>query len=379
MTTASDEPHGLSISEFEGMLRQAVDQRSRVYTFVSSLSFRWEKDQTNAEVDCNRFRDIVHLFGFPTPEQYVIPLEDRTPTLTLALKFCGMLTQAIVAKGRALLLVHYAGHGEQKDGELFFTSGNHRYTIAINKILAQVDSGSALLSSDTEVDTVFIFDSCFSHVATRNTVNAERIVEVLAATSPRTPLANAAQGRASFTGKLWNEIMAKRAAGHKSVELAQLMDSLMTKSPRVTLSYKLLVGVHSLRLELPGGSVSNVALPPVVEPEYFAVFSVYVAETLSSSAIDTIVEWIHALPRNIGLTLDNVFETSSMLFMFRSSRYVFLKLNGINNVTFVHYLRIPNHVFRLQHTESRNAASKQPENLFPRPLEVAKKRRRTDC
>ncbi|KAE8362719.1 hypothetical protein BDV27DRAFT_165989 [Aspergillus caelatus] len=357
MSTASHEPHGLSISGFEEMLRRAVSQRSRVYSFVSSLSIRWENDQTNAEGDCNKFRDIVHLFGFPTPEQYVIPLEDRAPTMALNHKFWGMLCQALTTNGRALLLVHYAGHGVEKEGELFFTSGNHRYSIAIMRILAQVDTNSLFLSSNTEVDTVFIFDSCFSHVATRNSVYTERIVEVLAATSPRTPLANAAQGRASFTGKLWNEIMAKRAAGHKSVELAQLMDTLMTNSPRVTPSYKLLVGVHSLRLELPGGSVSNVAPPPVVEPEYFAVFSVYVAESLAKSALDTLTEWIHALPRNIGLTLDNVYVTSSMLLMFRSSRYLFLKLNGLNNVTFVHYLRIPNHAsLDIQHIESTNAA-----------------------
>ncbi|KOC14049.1 hypothetical protein AFLA70_24g004781 [Aspergillus flavus AF70] len=195
-------------------------------------------------------------------------------------------------------------------------------------LLALVEGDSDVLLPDSEIDIVFIFDSCFSHVATRNMVNTERIIEVLAATSPNSPLFNAAQGRASFTGKLRNEIMYRKGQGHKSVELAELIDTLITKSPQAIPSYKLLVGVHSLRLELPGGSVSTAVPPPVIEPQYFVVFSVYVAQSLSASPLATLTEWIHSLPRNVGLALDNVYPTSSMLFIFRASRYIFLKLNG---------------------------------------------------
>ncbi|KAE8337534.1 hypothetical protein BDV24DRAFT_154353 [Aspergillus arachidicola] len=188
-----------------------------------------------------------------------------------------MIGQGLYAPGRGLFLLHYAGHGVERDGHLFFTSQDGR-RFNVGLLLGLADGNGYMLSPDSEIDIVFIFDSCFSHVATRNMVNAERIVEVLAATSPNSPLANAAQGRASFTGKLWNEIMHRKAQGHKSVELAELMDTLITKSPQVRPSYKLLIGVHSLRLELPGGSGSTVVPPPVVEPQYFAVFSIPRAE-----------------------------------------------------------------------------------------------------
>ncbi|RAQ40595.1 hypothetical protein AFGD_008978 [Aspergillus flavus] len=273
MSTTGDGPHGLSIPQFEGMLREAVDQRSRAYSFVSLLSICWENDHTNAKEDCEKFRDIVHLFGYQTPEQYVVPLQDRTPGWDIHSKVTTMVKQGLDAPRRGLFLLHYAGHGVEKDGNFSLLEGD-----------------SDVLLPDSEIDIVFIFDSCFSHVATRNMVNTERIVEVLAATSPNSPLANAAQGRASFTGKLWNEIMYRKVQGHKSVELAELMDTLITKSPQVILSYKLLVGVHSLRLELPGGSVSTAVPPPVIEPQYFAVFSVYVAQSLSASALATLAE-----------------------------------------------------------------------------------------
>ncbi|KAB8204490.1 hypothetical protein BDV34DRAFT_197232 [Aspergillus parasiticus] len=377
MSTTGDRPHGLSIPEFEGMLRQAVDQRSRAYSFVSSLSLCWENDQTNAKEDCEKFRDIVHLFGFPTPEQYVISIQDRTPGWTLHSKVSTMIQQGLDAPGRALLLLHYAGHGVERDGKLFFTSENGR-SFSVMFLLALADGDCDLLSPDSEIDIVFIFDSCFSHVATRNMVNAERIVEVLAATSPNSPLANAAQGRASFTGKLRNEILYRKGQGHKSVELAEIMDTLITKSPQVIPSYKLLVGVHSLRLELPGGSVSTVVPPSVVEPQYFAVFSVYVAQSLSASGLATLVEWIHSLPRNVGLELDNAYETSSMLFIFRASRYIFLKLNGVNNVTLLGYSWVPNLVSQIPRIEAPDAASKQKENLPPLLLGAARKRHRTD-
>ncbi|KAJ1712735.1 hypothetical protein NYO67_5091 [Aspergillus flavus] len=377
MSTTGDGPHGLSIPEFEGMLRQAVDQRSRVYSFVSSLSICWENDQTNAKEDCKKFRDIVHLFGFPTPEQYVIPLQDRTPGLDIHNKVTTMITQALEAPGRGLFLLHYAGHGVEKDGSLFFTSENGR-RFSVMFLLSLVQGDHSVLLPDSEIDIVFIFDSCYSHVATRNMVNTERIVEVLAATSPNSPLANAAQGRASFTGKLRNEIMYRKGQGHKSVELAELIDTLITKSPQVRPSYKLLLGVHSLRLELPGGSVSTVVPPAVVEPQYFAVFSVYVAQSLSASGLATLVEWIHSLPRNIGLALDNAYETFSMLFIFRASRYIFLKLNGVNNVTLLGYSWVPNLVSQIPRIEAPDAASKQQENLPPLPLGPARKRHHTD-
>ncbi|BAE65188.1 unnamed protein product [Aspergillus oryzae RIB40] len=183
-----------------------------------------------------------------------------------------MIKQGLDAPGRDPFLLHYAGHGVERDGKPIFTSKNGRNLSAMF-LLALVEGDSDVLLPDSEIDIVFIFDSCFSHVATRNMVNTERIVEVLAATSPNSALANAAQGRASFTGKLWNEIMYRKVQGHKSVELAVLMDTLITKSPQVILSYELLVGVHSLWLELPGGSVSTAVPPLVVEPQYFAVFS----------------------------------------------------------------------------------------------------------
>ncbi|KAB8239556.1 uncharacterized protein BDW43DRAFT_258489 [Aspergillus alliaceus] len=120
MANTSDEPHGLSIPVFEETLQNAVDQRSRVYSFVSSLSVRWENDQTNAKADREKFRDIVHLLGFPTPELYVIPLQDRTSGWILNHKIHLMIDQGLAAEGRALLLIYYAGHGVEKDEALFF-------------------------------------------------------------------------------------------------------------------------------------------------------------------------------------------------------------------------------------------------------------------
>ncbi|KAE8392467.1 hypothetical protein BDV23DRAFT_170977 [Aspergillus alliaceus] len=299
MANTSDEPHGLSIPVFEETLQNAVDQRSRVYSFVSSLSVRWENDQTNAKADREKFRDIVHLLGFPTPELYVIPLQDRTSGWILNRKIHLMIDQGLAAEGRALL-----------------------------GILNQVESDYCYLLPDSEINVIFILDSCFSHVATRNTVNAQLV----------------------------ERIMARKTAGYKSVGLAELVDSLIEKSPQVTPSYKLLVGVHSLRLEL-SGSVSNVVPPPVVAPEYFAVF-VHVAKSLSKSALAKMAEWIHALPWNIGLTLENVYESSSWTFIFRSSRYMFLKLNGLNYVTLVCTTRLPNLVSRFHTLKHRRPQSK---------------------
>lgn len=75
------------------------------------------------------------------------------------------------------------------------------------------------------------------------------------------------------------------------------------------------------------------------------------------------------MPRNVGLALDNVYKKSSMLFIFRASRYIFLKLNGVDNVTLLGYSWVPNLVSQIPRIEPLDAASKQKENLASLVLE----------
>jgi hypothetical protein len=236
-----------------------------------------------------------------------------------------MIEQELATIGRASIPIHYAGHGGQQDNTLFFTSEWGK-AIAVEKNTLYLVYESSL-DPNCNVEVVFFFDSCWSHVASRKMIKSGRIVEVLAATSAKYPLANAPTTRPFFTLKLWNELTTRKKQGHKAIELAAAMDALIEKkSLKTTPSHNLLLGVNSLRLAVPDSQSSQVT-PPVEAPDYHAVFSVHVAQSLRRNHSP---EFSHSciLCRAI-----YVYEGSSMISIFKSACYFFSKMDGINSVT----------------------------------------------
>jgi hypothetical protein len=70
---------GLTVQEFQTSIIKALNQRSFNYTHASSISFRWESDNSNAPADVVAFQNIMHVLGFPPAEEYVIPKKGHSP------------------------------------------------------------------------------------------------------------------------------------------------------------------------------------------------------------------------------------------------------------------------------------------------------------
>jgi hypothetical protein len=105
------------------------------------------------------------------------------------------------------VFIHYTGHGTIVDGSLFIGSSSKKMLSAEMLFFHDiVDAYGTFLWPDDHVDVVFAFDCCYAHTATRAMVPVNRVVEVLAATSENTPLANIASQRASFTRGFANEL-----------------------------------------------------------------------------------------------------------------------------------------------------------------------------
>jgi hypothetical protein len=54
----------LPLREFQSSITKALNQRHLNYTHASSISFRWEIDNTKASEDMKAFQSIIHLLGF---------------------------------------------------------------------------------------------------------------------------------------------------------------------------------------------------------------------------------------------------------------------------------------------------------------------------
>lgn len=215
-------------------------------------------------------------------------------------KIRALVRQAVESNERVLLLIHYAGHGFETNGALLFTDSQGRKIAHWERDFVQcVD-----LEELAKVDVLFILDSCYSYLGTRQYISTTRVVEVLAAVNGNTKFAFDAGNTASFTGKLLNELKARKRAGANSVDLAELISTIREKSPQKKRVHGLLVGNHSLRLAFPGHESEFTTIPP--GPAMKVVFGFRLAKSYPREAAANFQKWLKVLPKNVGLSLEAV-------------------------------------------------------------------------
>lgn len=313
----------LDTTSVERMIRTATEQHSRFYSHYQAVSFSWEGNDTNATRDIKSFQDILKVFGLPKAEECVLKSNDLTPGFTANCKMGGYISMALQATGRTLLIVHYAGHGmEDVSGNLQFIGG-HGKSFNFNRVFLSQLEEEGPVPPEVPLDVVFIFESCYSHLATRKMSFGGRIVEVLAATNKVAPFTFGPVQHSSFTNKLANEILSRQQRGEHSVEFAELIECLRFSSPKSKPVHYVLVGCNSVRLWFPGATGPvDLERPPSLE----AVFTLHVSRSLTQDEIDHFVAWLQTLPRKFSLSLDAVYETQSQALVLRAAYSFYTKL-----------------------------------------------------
>lgn len=351
-------PSLLDIKQFRRAMEKAADQHTRSYTDAISMSIRWEGDDTNANMDTESFQNILKVFNFPKASELIIPQSDPTPGFLVRPRFDDMLIKAKSMIGRTLVLVHYTGHGTDINGDLHLVSLKGR-TMSVNKFLfEEVSEQQSLLGRYDQVDVVFFFDCCYGHLATRTITALGRVVEVLAAVDASDPAAFAAGGRAAFTSKLANEIAARKGRGDKDVEFAELIASLRKKKAIKKPTNSLRVGVNSIRLKFPGPSVQK-ASTSAQDLCLQAVFTFRIAKAVTTDELADFVRWIRLLPTNIGLQLEDVYETGSVCLILRSRYSFFSHLRGLPGSQFVCETQYPSQLANVLAAANHTTASPQ--------------------
>lgn len=109
-------------------------------------------------------------------------------------------------------------------------------------------------------------------------MTTQRVVEVLAATDGTTPTFFTPSTHASFTGKLANELAARKSHGDDNdAELAELTETLRSKSdsPRRKPVHGLRIGHNSIRFKFQGVSVHGHL--PVTQSLRYRSFSRFIS------------------------------------------------------------------------------------------------------
>ncbi|KAE8153300.1 hypothetical protein BDV25DRAFT_127368 [Aspergillus avenaceus] len=287
----------ITFEQFRNTMTAAAAQRGRDYTNVYSLTVRWERDNTQAAIDCDNFQRMLKDLDVTPAVEHIIRRDDSSIVFTFQ-----KALQSFVGKCKAksesdhnLMILHYAGHGMMKNGHFAFAE-----TRAANSTL---DAESWLLNpmktaqyiSDVDrLDVLLIFDCCYAHLA--------------------------------------GEVARRKRAGHKYVEFADIFQTLRSRGGKVQPTHSLLVGVASVLLPLNRpGTVDPLNIPP----NYTALFSVNVSQVLTTDELRQLSAWMRNLPRFAGLNIDNVYRTQSMCFVLRSALSVYAKLHKLQGYTMI--------------------------------------------
>ncbi|KAE8154512.1 hypothetical protein BDV25DRAFT_135946 [Aspergillus avenaceus] len=336
-------PNHLAPEHFRPLMEKlVVDQHNRSYCHSMSISIRWQDDDTHARDDVANFQSVLRMLGFNPAREYVIPVASKTPGWDLRKELITMFDMVMSSvEGRAIVFIHYAGHGTERSNAFHLTDVASTKAINVNNhIINLVDESSDVPQN---IDVVLLFDACYSPVATRNYTSATQIVEILLPVDDSSIVAFSAGETASLTGKLANEIIARKNQGARYVELSELIAFLREQSPVKKPSHRVLVGTNSLRFTIPENETATGYQPP--GPATRTVFSLRLVKGLTKEQLGLFVEWVRTLPQEVGLKLDGVYETKSMVLVFCAPWTFWSKMKGYRFVSFISETLTPNLLF----------------------------------
>ncbi|KAJ9301990.1 hypothetical protein DTO271G3_856 [Paecilomyces variotii] len=320
----------LTESEFRNSLTTAVDQHAKIYTKSFSLHIRWE-DDTEAQRDCDNFQSFLVTFGFSPPTIVTLETKDWTHGLTLHERNTNMLREAFKfsTQGRCVCFIHYAGHSiVGPNNTIHFSSTSGTRSLNINWFITTFLTDGEL-PCNVPVDIVLILDYCYSFLGTKSAQPVSRSVDVLAAAAVGTNARGAfvPDQRISLLAKLAAKVAYLKETGHQTIDMAELVAMLRTKSPQQKPTHAVPLGVSSACLSFP--RLSTPRAYPANPPAFRTVFIIKVMKDFSHQDLRNMMEWLHSLGPHAGLTLDAVYETG---FILQGSYAVYSKLKGLPSV-----------------------------------------------
>ncbi|KAI9373788.1 hypothetical protein BJX61DRAFT_501575 [Aspergillus egyptiacus] len=328
--------------QFQNTLAAAVRQRSIRYTESYSLSLRWEADSTGAVDDARQFQAILGLLNLPAAQELVLAVADQSPGWTLEEALRKILNTAILTQGRALIIIHYAGHALTKAGEFCFAegAGKQRIIAAHKFVFSEVLPPTYEESyASKNVDVLFILDCCYASTALRTAETSDRIIEFIAASDDGSPRANSRPAM-TLTNKLFIEIRRRRQEQHQYVEIADVVQTLRTeRNVQKRPAHSLSLGATSICLPFTGLRTVD---PSRIQPSLRAVFKVNIIDNMTKQDVERFIDWIRTLPDCAAISLEGVYETDSMCVILQGAWAVWSKLSNMRGYTLITEARGPN-------------------------------------
>ncbi|KAI9815601.1 MAG: hypothetical protein M1832_005462 [Thelocarpon impressellum] len=289
-------------------LQQAVDQRGRHYSNLTSLAIRFENDDTSAERDTVAFVDMIKAIGHPPPKVLVLKPGASHMGFIVATELERLGKHIATLEGRTLVILHYAGHAEvAQDGTLkLLASDLHKtesfsYADTIDAYLAR--PSGVLISMPLEgADAVII-------------MVAPTLIWHHGLVAPQ-----AGPWRCSPLSKLTRSLKATKTAA------VPILQQTTTTAPSVPVSSRR----DPLR---PSDDSSNPGDPAT--QDLCAVLAVHINEDGQKQSVKEVVEWITNLPSGLGLRLKGLYATNSTGLLLEVPWTVGARLAGVPGFSLV--------------------------------------------
>ena len=355
------------LKPLRNLVEEAVMQRGKYYRHHFTFAIRFVADNTKASEDTKHFQHLLKLWKLPKAQELIIPLAERDPTTAVRQIVDSIQNQLANLEGRALIIGHYAGHGELNSrGDLIF------YASPVYQRFIRYDSAFEELLTNTpmdefkDADVILLLDSCYSGVATRGVKPLSRSVEVIAAIG----VTQQALGNHANISRIQNQTFTSRLADKVAYQLAQGQTAFSMNSLVIELQarrnlerqpqYNLQVGnlpiwilitpsschqSHRRQIASSTGSFNSAtsSITGVLTPfsqsaasETTAIFSVNLPHDDPADAdVKEVVKWIHSLHPSLGITLKGLYRSNSTVLLFEVPWRIWTTLNGIEGFSLV--------------------------------------------
>ncbi|KAK9329149.1 hypothetical protein V1520DRAFT_392535 [Lipomyces starkeyi] len=323
----------IPIQEFRAKLQEAVEARGASYHSIKVFIFRFEDDDTGADKDANTFSGCMRdVFGIDDVEDFAIEKTSKFPGFDIHNRILAEAKQLLGV--RSLLIIVYIGHAviDTESNRLQLISENGKQKLLWNMIhepfLASTDD------SLQNVDVLAVLDCCYAGSAVR--AGGNRSVQLLAACDDGSTVRSRKDG-VTFTQRLRRAAYALQNAGKVLVSVETLYGELQRSKPPTAPDtvHKIIGSARPLVLPLKHRSPSSLGHSVPCGNETTVLFKFSLAGGPNDVVLSEFQQLTKTIPGEFKVTIENAYESNSVVFLCRSSWETFARLRSTLDCVFI--------------------------------------------
>ncbi|KAK9368066.1 hypothetical protein V1509DRAFT_624162 [Lipomyces kononenkoae] len=347
----------IPIDEFQAKLLEAVEARGAIYQSIQVLIFRFEDDATGADEDAYTFSGCMKdVFGIDDVEDFAIERTSKSPGFDVCKR---IMTKLLSVK--SLLIIAYIGHGiidiESNKLQLISENGNQK--------MFWSDIHDSFLESTYDyiqnLDVLAVLDCCYAGSAIR--AGGNRSVQLLAACDERSTVRSRTDG-VSFVQRFRQAAYGLKNAGNLFVNIESLFGELQRLKPpnAPDAVHKIIGNARPLVLPLKHRSSGTPGQLMSSSNETSVLFKISLTGGPTDMVLSDFLQLIMTIPPEFKITVEDAFESNSVVFLCRASWETFARLRSTLDCVFVASVKGPSLVHDLPDKSSIRSFGSRIEN-----------------